>query len=68
MIPIGILACKVEDGKLISEQQKRILERWEQYFRTLMKMDKKFEGNKVKETSEVDENILPSPTYQRQTT
>jgi hypothetical protein len=34
------LACKDEDGKLISEQ-KRILERWEQCFRTLMKTDKK---------------------------
>jgi hypothetical protein len=41
------LACKDEDGKLISEQ-KRILERWEQYFRTLMKTDKKSEGNKGK--------------------
>jgi hypothetical protein len=44
---------KDEDGKLISEQ-KRILERWEQYFRTLIKTYKKCEGNKGKETSEVD--------------
>jgi hypothetical protein len=59
---IGVLACKDEDGKLISEQ-KRILERWKQYFRTLMKTGKKFEGNKGKETSEVNESILPPPTY-----
>jgi hypothetical protein len=45
--PIGVLACRDEDGKLISEQ-KKILERWEQFFSTLMKTDKKFEGNKGK--------------------
>jgi hypothetical protein len=48
--------------KVISEQE-RILERWEQYFRTLLKADKKFEGNKGKEILEVDENTLPPSTY-----
>jgi hypothetical protein len=58
----GVLVCKDKDGKLISEQ-KRILERWEQYFRTLMKTDKKSERNKGKEILEVHENILLPPTY-----
>jgi hypothetical protein len=49
------------NGKLIFEQE-RILERWEQFFSTLMKTDKKSECNKGKEISEVDENILPPPT------
>jgi hypothetical protein len=53
---------KDEYGKLISEQE-RILDIWEQYFRTLMKTGKKFEGNKGKEILQVDENILPPPTY-----
>jgi hypothetical protein len=56
-----------EDGKLIFEQQ-RILERWEQFFSTLMKTDKKFEGNKGKEISEVDENILPPQLTYKQIT
>jgi hypothetical protein len=43
--PIGVLACRDEDGKLIFEQE-GILESWEQFFRTLMKTDKKFECNK----------------------
>jgi hypothetical protein len=56
--PIDVLACRDEDGKLIFEQE-RILERWEQFFSTLMRTDKKFEGNKGKEISEIGENILP---------
>jgi hypothetical protein len=60
--PIGVLACRYEDEKLIFER-KRILERWEQFFSTLIKTDKKSEGNKGKEISEVDETILPPTTY-----
>jgi hypothetical protein len=57
--PIGVLACRDEDRKLIFEQE-RILERWKNFFRTLMKTDKKSEGNKEKETLEVVQNTRGS--------
>jgi hypothetical protein len=59
---MGLLACTDEDRKLIFEHEK-ILKRWEQFLALLMKTYKKFVGNKGKETSEGDENILPPPAY-----